>query len=215
VALSYRERPAEGGAAGGLLILHHGRGADELDLLGLGDALDPQRRLHVVTPRAPLTVPGMGGAHWYLVPRVGHPDPQTFLAAVGELAALHDALWQQTGIPPERTLLGGFSMGAVMSYALGLGAGRPAPAGILAFSGFIPDAEGWEPDLAGRQGLRVLITHGRADAVIGADFGRAARDALAVGGLEVEYVENAGGHQIGAEALTAAKRWLEQTPLSR
>ena len=215
MALSYRERPAEGGDAHGLLILHHGRGADELDLLGLGDALDPQRRMHVVTPRAPLTVPGMRGAHWYLVPRVGHPAPQPFFAAVEDLAALHDKLWQETGIPPERTLLGGFSMGTVMSYALGLGLRRPVPAGILAFSGFIPAVEGWEADLAGRQGLKVFITHGRADAVIGTDFGRAARDALARGGLEVEYVETDSGHQIGAGALTAARRWLEQTPLSR
>src|SRR5579863_6282804 len=144
VALVHRERLAAGDDADGLLILHHGRGADELDLLGLGDALDPQRRMHVVTPRAPLTLPRMGGAHWYLVPRVGHPDPQTFFSALDYLAALHDKLWQETGIGPGQTLLGGFSMGAVMSYALGLGPGRPAPAGILAFSGFIPAVEGWE-----------------------------------------------------------------------
>ena len=48
-------------------------------------------------------------------------------------------------------MFGGFSMGSVMSYSLGLGADRPAPAGILAFSGFIPIVEGWEPSLAGRQ----------------------------------------------------------------
>ena len=73
-ALRYRERPAAGEAAG-LLVLHHGRGADEHDLLPLGEALDPGHRLHVVTPRAPLTVAGWPGNHWYLVPRVGHPDP--------------------------------------------------------------------------------------------------------------------------------------------
>ena len=39
-----------------------------------------------------------------------------------------------------------------MSYSLGLGPDRPAPAGILAFSGFIPTVEGWQPDLAGRAG---------------------------------------------------------------
>ena len=55
--LVYRERLAQGDAAR-LLVLHHGRGADDHDLLPLADALDPQRRLHVVTPRAPLTLPG-------------------------------------------------------------------------------------------------------------------------------------------------------------
>jgi phospholipase/carboxylesterase len=62
-ALAYRERPAAGEPQG-LLILHHGRGADEGDLLTLADVLDPERRLHVVTPRAPLTLPGSPGFHW-------------------------------------------------------------------------------------------------------------------------------------------------------
>ena len=49
-------------------------------------------------------------------------------------------------------MIGGFSMGAVMSYAVGLGAGRPSPAAILAFSGFIPTVEGWAPELESRAG---------------------------------------------------------------
>ena len=72
--LVFRERPAAGDPAG-LLVLHHGRGADEHDLLSLADVLDPQRRLHVATPRAPLQLPGWPGNHWYVVPRVGYPDP--------------------------------------------------------------------------------------------------------------------------------------------
>src|SRR5215210_6932921 len=132
-SLTYRERPADGEPAG-VLVLHHGRGTDEHDLLGLADVLDPQRRLHVVTPRGPLQLPGWPGNHWYVVPRVGYPDPVTFHAAYAELAAFHDALWERTGIAPRQTVFGGFSMGSVMSYALGLGPGRPKPAGIMAFS---------------------------------------------------------------------------------
>src|SRR5436190_9836349 len=132
--LIYEERPARGEAEG-LLVLHHGRGADERDLLGLADVLDPEGRLHVVTPRAPLTLPGWPGYHWYVVPRVGYPDAGTFHAAYAELAAFHDDLWERTGVGADRTVLGGFSMGSVMSYSLGLGADRPVPAGILAFSG--------------------------------------------------------------------------------
>src|SRR3954471_19739964 len=106
--LIYRERAADGEPAG-LLVLHHGRGADEQDLLGLADVLDPQRRLHVVTPRAPLQLPGWPGYHWYAVPRVGYPDPDTFAAAHAALAGFHDDLWERTGVGPERTVLGGFS----------------------------------------------------------------------------------------------------------
>ncbi len=207
MSLTYRERPP-GQDPAGLLILHHGRGADEHDLLGLGDVLDPRRRLLVVTPRAPLTVPGWPGNHWYMVPRVGYPDPDTFRRAYGELAAFHDELWERTGVAPERTVLGGFSMGSVMSYALGLGGQRPAPAGILAFSGFIPTVEGWRPDLQSRPDLPVFIAHGRQDPVIDVAFARRAHELLAAAGLPVSYHESDVGHQIDPADIPAATQWL-------
>jgi phospholipase/carboxylesterase len=206
--LTYLDRPATGAAAG-LLVLHHGRGADENDLLSLSDVLDPRQRLHVVTPRAPLTLPGWPGYHWYVVPRVGYPDPETFHEAYGKLAAFHDEQWQRTGIGPERTVLGGFSMGSVMSYALGLGPGRPAPAGILAFSGFVPVVDGWEPDLD--RPARVFIAHGRSDPIIQIEFGRRAKELLEGGGLDVEYHESDVPHTIDPAQLPAATAWLEQT----
>src|SRR5205085_5012600 len=128
MTLIHAERPADGSPEG-LLILHHGRGSDENDLLALADVLDPGRRLHVVTPRAPM--PYLGGWRWYETPRVGFPDHDTFHASYAELAAFHDELFERTGIGPARTVLGGFSMGTVMSYALGLASERPRPAGIL------------------------------------------------------------------------------------
>jgi phospholipase/carboxylesterase len=208
--LSFRERPPAG-TAEGLLVLHHGRGADEHDLLALADVLDPRRRLHVVTPRAPLTLQGSPGFHWYLVPRVGSPDPESFRSAYEQLAALHEELWQRTGIGPERTVLGGFSMGAVMSYALGLGPDRPAPAGILAFSGFVASVAGWQPELARRRGLPVFIAHGSRDAVIAVAFAREARERLAAAGLEVDYHESEAGHHIDPRELPAAAAWLDRT----
>lgn len=209
-SLVFRERPADG-TADGLLVLHHGRGADEHDLLGLADVLDPQRRLHVVTPRAPLQIPGWPGNHWYVVPRVGFPDHDTFHAAFDKLAAFHDELWERTGIAPERTVFGGFSMGSVMSYALGLSGERPAPAGILAFSGFIPTVDGWQPDLAARQGVRAFVAHGRQDPVMEVDFARRARDLLTAGGLEVEYHESDAAHHIDPAHVPAAVEWLGTT----
>lgn len=206
-ALQHRERPAAGDPAG-LLVLHHGRGADEHDLLGLADVLDPARRLHVVTPRAPLQLPGWPGAHWYLVPRVGYPDPDTFARAVQQLAAFHDELWERTGIGAAATVLGGFSMGAVMSYALALHGERPAPAGVLACSGFVPTVAGWAPELASRTGLRAFIAHGRRDQVIGVDFGRRAHRLLADAGLPVEYHESDAAHQIDPAHVPAATAWL-------
>jgi phospholipase/carboxylesterase len=209
-SLVYRERPAAGSAEG-LLVLHHGRGADEHDLLGLADVLDPEQRLHVVTPRAPLQIPGWPGNHWYVVPRVGYPDPDTFGAAYGKLAQLHDELWETTGIAPENTVFGGFSMGSVMSYSLGLSGERPAPAGILAFSGFVPTVEGWQPDLASRPGLRAFIAHGRQDPIMDVGFARTARDLLTDGGLAVEYHESDAAHHIDPAHVPAAIDWLGTT----
>jgi phospholipase/carboxylesterase len=206
--LIYRERPAAQEPAAGLLVLHHGRGADEQDLLELGDALDPARRLHVVTPRAPLKPAGPPAHHWYLVPRVGFPDTASFHAAYAQLAELHDELWQLTGIPPEKTVLGGFSMGSVMSYSLGLGAGRPRPGGILAFSGFLPTVAGWQPELATRTGLAVFIAHGRNDPVIDVAFAREAQRRLSDGALQVSYHESDAGHWIEPAHVPLALRWL-------
>jgi len=209
-SLLHAERPAAGTPAG-LLVLHHGRGTDERDLLALADALDRARALHVVAPRAPLQLPGSPGYHWYVVPRVGYPDPSTFESAYRGLAELHDQLWARTGISPARSVLGGFSMGAVMSYALGLGADRPAVAGILAFSGLIPSVCGFQPSFGDRSHTRALVAHGRNDPVIDVSFARAARDALRAGGLDVEYLESDLGHQIDPSHVPAAASWLAGT----
>ena len=204
------ERPAANEPEG-LLVLHHGRGTSERDLIGLADLLDPRQRLRVVTPRGPLTLPGSPGYHWYVVPRVGYPDPETFEAAREALAELHDSLWEETGVGPERTVLGGFSMGAVMSYAMGLGADRPAVAGILAFSGFVPTVEGWEPSLGDRGGTRAFVSHGRRDPVIGVEFAERARELLEAGGLDLTYRESELGHQIDPAHLREASAWLGET----
>jgi len=208
--LLHLERAADGDPEG-LLALHHGRGTSERDLIGLADYLDPQRRLRVVTPRAPLQLPGSPGYHWYLVPRVGYPDPETFEAARAALADLHDHLWEETGVGPERTVLGGFSMGAVMSYTMGLSAERPAPAGILAFSGFVPTVEGWEPSFADRADTRVFVSHGRNDPVIGIEFARRARELIEAGGLDLTYRESELGHQIDPSHLRDAATWIGET----
>jgi phospholipase/carboxylesterase len=208
--LKHVGRPATGEAQG-LLVLHHGRGTDENDLLGLADVLDPEGRLHVVSVRGPLQLAGSPGYHWYLVPRVGYPDPDTFFAARQALAELHDHLFAQTGVAAERTVLGGFSMGCVMSYALGLDSERPAPAGILAMSGFVPTVEGWAPALhdSGRAAAtRVLILHGHSDPVIRIEFARTARDALSGAGFAVEYHESNAAHHLEPEGVRAAESWL-------
>jgi phospholipase/carboxylesterase len=188
----------------GLLVLFHGRGADEHDLYPLLDILDPERRLLGVTPRGPLALPP-GGAHWYVVREIGFPDPSTFVPTYEAASSWLDGL----GFAPERTVLGGFSQGSVMSYALGLGKGRPRPVGIIALSGFIPTVEGFELDLEPPL-PPVAIGHGTYDPVIEVGFGRRARALLEEAGADVTYHEAPLPHAIDPAFLASLAGWIER-----
>jgi len=206
--LAHQLRPAAGEPAGALILLH-GRGADEYDLLGVLDALDPEQRLVGLTPGAPLPGPG-GGRWWYHVPRVGFPDPTTFHATYEQLTTFLDGWLEDHGLGWEQAILGGFSMGCVMSYATGLGPGRPSPAGILAMSGFIPTVQGWEPELEQRQDLPVFITHGARDPVISVEFARDARGLLLDAGVDVAYREHDGGHHLEQATVGLMRSWVDE-----
>jgi phospholipase/carboxylesterase len=196
------------GEAGGALVLMHGRGVDETDLYPLLDELDPERRLLGITPGGPITDLPPGGRHWYVVERVGFPERQGFEASRSGLARLLDDLLGARSIGWGRTVLGGFSQGAVMAYALALSPDRPPPAGVLALSGFLPTVEGWEPDLAGRQGLPVYITHGSLDPMIPVELGRRARERLERSGLDVSYRESPIPHTIDPRLLPEMRGWV-------
>lgn len=188
MTLETRERPAAGEAEGALVLLH-GRGADENDLFPLLDALDPARRLHGYTPRAPLTLPPEGGAHWYVLGGIGTPERETFTESFGALTGFLDEL------PYERLVLGGFSQGCAMSYAASLFRGRPRPDVLLALSGFIPRVDGYELGLE-PPFPRIVVAHGTFDPVIDVEWGRAARDTLTAAGAEPLYHEFPGEHWV-------------------
>jgi phospholipase/carboxylesterase len=202
VSLPYLVREPAGEPAGAL-VLFHGRATGEDDLYPLLDALDPQRRLLGVTPRAPLSLPP-GGAHWYVVRQIGYPDPDTFVSSSRQASEFVDSV----GVPVERVVLGGFSQGAVMAHALAWGRGRPRPAGVIALSGFVPTAEGFELDLTPPL-PPVAIGHGSLDPVIDVTFGRAARDLLEEAGADVLYRESPLAHTVDPAFLRDLVPWLE------
>ena len=208
-ALDHVIRPSTGDPEG-LLVLFHGRGADERDLNPLLDLLDPARRMLGVTPRGPLQLPP-GGAHWYAVQEIGYPDPATFTETFSRASSWLDEVGAEAGIAPDRTILGGFSQGAVMTYALGLGAGRPRPAGLVALSGFMPAVPGFELDLA-QPPPRVAIGHGMLDPVIGVDWGRDARARLEAAGADVTYRETPYlAHSIDPTYVGELPAWVADT----
>lgn len=204
--LVYKVRPAAGDPQGALILLH-GRGADENDLFPLLDTIDPESRLVGVCPGGPLALPP-GGRHWYAVRRVGYPDPETFLPTFAMLSGWLDAFLSDAGVDLSRTIIGGFSQGAVMSYSLALGPGRTRPSGLLAFSGFIPEVEGFELADRDLDGWPVAIGHGIYDPVITVDFGRSAKLRLERAGAAVTYRESPMPHTIDPQYLADLRSWV-------
>ena len=197
--LTTLERPARG-AAEGTLVLLHGRAGSERSLEPLLAELDPDRRLHGITLRAPHD-DASGEAHWYALDEERHePEPTTFAAS---LQALHD--FRDT-IPWERTIVGGFSQGAVMSYALALAPHAPDPAGLFAIAGYLPaDAQ---LDLDAHRALPVAIGHGTGDTIIPVDRARQARDRLTAAGLPVLYREGPAFHGIEPILVHVLQNWI-------
>jgi phospholipase/carboxylesterase len=206
--LPHQVRPAAGNPEGALVLLH-GRGTSEHDLFPLLHYLDPERRLVGLTPRGPLSLPP-GGAHWYVIRQIGYPDPDTFSSTFELLGGWLHSIEDELGVPMSRTVLGGFSQGTVMSYALGLGNGRASPAGLIALSGFMPTVDGFELDLSNREGYPVAIGHGTFDQIIGVEWGRQARDRLVEAGADVTYNESPMPHSVDPEFLRELVPWVER-----
>jgi phospholipase/carboxylesterase len=206
--LVHRERPAADTPSGALVLLH-GRATDENDLFPLIDMLDPDQRLHAYTLRGPLNLPP-GGWHWYALAGIPTPDPTTFTRTFELLSGWFDSMYRELDIAPDSTVIGGFSQGSVMSYALGLGAERPVPAGIIALSGFLPRVPGFAFDLESRQDLPVAIGHGTHDPVIGVEFGREAAQLLEEAGLDVTWKESPMMHGVDPAYLSELATWMRE-----
>jgi|SRR5947209_8809017 len=188
------------------LLLLHGRGADERDLLPLARELDP--RLYVVTVRAPFRFPN-GGYMWYELGEqgVGFPDPVTLNESLNPLRAFLDEMTAELPIDAKRLYVGGFSMGAAMSAILALTEPERV-AGAMILSGYLPLAAGLDIKAEKTSGHPVFAAHGLYDPVIPIQFGRQTRDALAAFPLELAYHEYPIGHEISANELGDAAGWL-------
>lgn len=191
------------------IVLLHSRAGDEHEVLPLLSDLDPEERHLGLLPLGPLELPPEG-RHWYTIEREASPEPTTFLPTLEALSAwLKHALAAHV-VDPGRTVIAGFSQGAVMAYSLGLAAGRPSPAGILVFSGYLPRVDGFDLDLEDRAGLPVSIAHGSFDPTVSVDFGREARARLERAGLAVRYHEDPAGHTVTPGGLAQARAVLAE-----
>jgi phospholipase/carboxylesterase len=204
--LVHRVAPPEGGVSERFptLVLLHGRGADEEDLLGLSQYLDD--RLLLIAPRAPFEYE-IGGYTWYDLAEPGKPDHGRFSESFGMLSAFVDDIIREYPVDSNRLFLLGFSMGAVMSYALSLTRPRLFR-GVSANSGYVPELDQltlrWN-DLAS---LNVFVTHGLADPIIPVSYARHARELFEKSNANLTYREYAMGHQFCEESLSDIVSWM-------
>ena len=198
------EPPAQGAP---LLVLLHGYGSDEKDLMGLATVIDS--RFHVVSVRAPIPLPE-GGFAWFPLAMTDRGLAVSFEeaeAAREQVCELLVAL-QQRYDASGRTLLLGFSQGAGMALYSGLRI--PETIGGIAFLSGLFLAEMVPDRGAGDSlnGIPVFMSHGQFDPLIPIARGRESRDMLAGLRMGIVYNEYAMGHEINAECLRDLKGWL-------
>jgi phospholipase/carboxylesterase len=198
-----RGNQPEGGTPG--LLLLHGRGADEADLMGLEAALDP--RLTIVSARAPFRL-GPGFA-WYGMAQIGEPDDDTLLTSLSELREFIRGMLPAYGINPERLYLMGFSQGAVVSAALALIMPERIR-GVIMHSGYVPKDANLEGSPEKLEGKPFFVAHGKYDDVIPVSFGRAAEEYLQAHRARLTYQEYPIGHSISEESLYDLSDWLSR-----
>jgi phospholipase/carboxylesterase len=202
LALTHRTAAARSGEPPHpCLLLLHGRGADEHDLLGLAGLLDP--RLFCVSARAPLRAPGLPGYQWHTSLATGSPEPVSMLQSLSRLRQLLGELAGAYPVDPERLFVLGFSQGAAMTLAL-TSAEPAAVAGALALSGFWPPAARAEA----LKGKPLFVAHGTADPILPVHFGRGVRDSLRAAGADLTYREYPMAHQITEAELADVNAWL-------
>lgn len=177
-----------------VVLLLHGRGADEADLLPLAGELDPRWRY--VSARAPFGSGGFG-YQWYEMDSVGAPDRRTLAESLRLAGRLAERLAGEAPL----VVTCGFSQGAVMAVSLLLAAPQQVAAAAM-LSGYLAG----EPQAAA--GRHVFVAHGLFDPVIPVGFGRQARQRLQAAGATVDYHEYPIVHQTSAEEIHHLKAWL-------
>jgi phospholipase/carboxylesterase len=189
------------------LILLHGRGADEQDLLGLASYLD--ERFLVLSVRAPYPFEYGGGFTWYDIDEIGTPEPARFNSSYDKLFAFVNDAITHYPIDKKQLYLLGFSMGTVMAYALALT--QPSLfRGIVANSGYIAEGTRLVYQWNQLSNTEFFVTHGTQDPVIPVQVARKTKQLLETAHARFDYKEYPMGHQISEASLQDISLWLVQ-----
>ena len=186
-----------------LLLLLHGRGANEHDLLPLAGGFDP--RFLVISARAPLT--RWGGYHWYDLIEMGTPEPATYAQGLSALQRFVGEMLAAFPVAASRLYLLGFSQGAMMTGSL-LMTQPDTVAGAVMLSGYLPLEQELPVQKDRLAGKPVFVGHGTADQVLPIRHGRESRDYLQSAGVNLSYHEYPMAHQISERERRDVAAWL-------
>lgn len=218
----------KGGGDGPAVVLCHGFGAAGDDLAPLHRVIDVERGTRWFFPEAPLEIDFGGGASgraWWPIdmerlmmmqargePRLlAQETPPGLAEARQALERVLAELAATRGVLPSRTVIGGFSQGAMLTTEVALHATERPFAGLCAWSGALLSEERWVP-AAAEMGPRIhaLVTHGRRDPVLPFAGGVALKELLEKSGASVRFIEHGGGHEIPPSALDGLSRLLRE-----
>lgn len=185
---------------GTTLLLLHGTGGDEDDLLRVGQRLAPGAAL--LSPRGKVLENGM--PRFFRRLAEGLFDLKDLTFRTHELADFLAAASSRYGFPPDRVFAAGYSNGANIAASLLLL--RPeALAGAVLFRPMVPLTPESMPDLSAK---RAFISAGRHDPIVPPEQPERLAALLRGAGAEVALRWSAAGHALTGEDIEAAREWL-------
>jgi phospholipase/carboxylesterase len=207
-SLFYKVAPLSCNEAGPhpTLILLHGRGTDENDLIDLASSFDP--RLLVVSLRAPFRFP-YGGYTWFDLDEQNGINKDQLKYGCEALIQCTDEIMQKYPVDIKRIFLFGFSMGAMMSLAVSLCNPRRFK-GVIAHSGLLPKEDTFKYQWDDLDGISFFIAHGTNDPIVPVELGRQTYQRLMQAKANVVFREYPIQHTISEESLNDAATWLQQ-----
>ena len=188
------------------LILLHGRGTDENDLLSLTSSFDP--RLLVVSIRAPYKFL-FGGYTWFDLDEESGVNIDQLKEGCVSLIRCLDDVQQKFPVDSKRIFLFGFSMGAIMSLTVSL-CNPHRFKGVVAHSGLLPKGDTLKYRWNDLDGISFFLAHGTYDPIVPVEMSRQAHQQLLQANAHVVYLEYPIQHTISEESLNAAAAWLQQ-----
>jgi len=188
------------------LILLHGRGTDENDLLELATYLDPH--LLVASVRAPYRFQ-YGGYTWFDLDEKSTVNIDQLLNSRDSFFRWLDDFQQNHPVDPNRLFLFGFSMGAMVSLAISLSNPKQFK-GTIAHSGMLLQNEQLPYQWNDLGGLSFFIAHGSEDPIVPVELGREAHRKLTQVNANALYREYPIQHTISDESLSDISTWLQQ-----